>query len=420
MSAVKPWLTIVGIGADGLAGLRACAREAIAAAEVLVGGSRHLAMLELAMLEDGGHEHLPRERIPWPNPFDAGIALLEARRHRRVCVLASGDPMWYGVGVKLTRHFDMAEIRVITAPGCISLACARMGWAVADTEVVSVHGRPLEALHPVLVPGARVLVIPHDGTTASAVAALLCSRGLGSSQVTVLEHLDAAQGAGNGERQMSARADAFAHQETAELAVLAIEVRGRVHAPFHTRVPGLADEAFEHDGQLTKRAVRAATLSALAPLPSQLLWDVGAGCGSVGIEWLRAVPRTRAVAVEMNAARVVLIHRNASALGVPHLQVRQGEAPAALAGLPAPDAVFIGGGASDDTVFEHCWAALPDGGRMVVNAVTLEGEAALIAKQARLGGELLRLSVQSARPTGRFRTFKAARPVIQLVVEKNR
>ncbi|PWC57066.1 precorrin-6y C5,15-methyltransferase (decarboxylating) subunit CbiE [Azospirillum sp. TSO22-1] len=400
----EPWLTIIGIGEDGVGGLSEAALRAITVAEVLVGGERHLAMLP---------EH-EAERLPWPSPFDALIDTLERRRNARVVVLASGDPMLYGVGTTLLNHFPIAETVVMPAPSAFALACARLGWARAEVECLTLHGRPVELLHPALHPGARILALSADGTTPAAVAALLRGRGYGPSRITVLERM----GHPVLETRVAGTAADWVEQPHAALNTIAIECVAEPGAALLPRTPGLPDDAFRHDGQLTKREVRAVTLSALLPVPGQCLWDVGAGCGSVAIEWMRAAPRARAVAVEPRADRLALIAENAAALGVPGLKIVEGTAPAALNALPTPDAVFVGGGITAPGVVEACWEALPPGGRFVANAVTLEGERALIGLYGTLGGSLTQLSVSRAADLGGFTGWKPFRPVTQLAVIK--
>nr|WP_308204585.1 precorrin-6y C5,15-methyltransferase (decarboxylating) subunit CbiE [Frankia sp. R82] len=346
-----------------------------------------------------------------------------------VCVLASGDPMFYGIGVTLVRLLGAQRVRIVPQPSSVSLACARLGWAVQDVEVVSVVGRSLERVRLVLAPQRRVLVLSADRSTPGAVAALLVEDGYGASVMTVLSRLGASE---ESRRTAGARQWAGADPAgVADLNIIAVEARlepGGVHYP---RVPGLPDDAFEHDGQITKREIRALTLARLAPAPGELLWDVGAGSGSVAIEWLRTHESARAVAIEPRPERAERIRRNAARLGVPHLQVVDGRAPRDLAALPTPDAIFVGGGVSAPGVLEACWAALrddeadhPDSGggdrrerrRLVVNAVTLESETVLAGWYARCGGELVRLAVSRASPVGGFTGWRPAMPVTQWTV----
>jgi precorrin-6Y C5,15-methyltransferase (decarboxylating) len=398
-----PWLSVVGIGEDGLAGLAPPARALVDAAEVLAGGARHLAMVP----DDG------RERLAWPTPLDGLIDEILRRRGRRVCVLATGDPLCYGVGAKLARRVPIGEMTIVPAPSAFSLACARLGWSLPDIDTLTLHGRPVETMHPFVLPGARLLLLGRDGGTPAEVAALLAARGYGASRITVLEHMG-----GAAERRIEGTAAEWRHPRGADLATIAVECVAGTDAPLFPRSPGLPDEAYRHDGQLTKRELRAVTLAALMPVPGQLLWDVGAGAGSVAIEWMRADPRCRAVAIERDPARRTLIAANAAALGAPRLDIVAGEAPAALAGLPAPDAVFIGGGLGAPGLAESCWRALRPGGRLVANAVTVEGEAALAALRGAVGGELARISIARGEPVGRRTGWRALMPVTQFAARK--
>jgi precorrin-6Y C5,15-methyltransferase (decarboxylating) len=395
----EPWLSVLGIGDDGLASLGPAARALLAAGEVLVGGARHLALVP---------DH-PAERLTWRSPLEATLTDIEARRGRRVVVLASGDPMCFGVGELLARHFPAAELQVLPAPSVISLACARLAWSRAEVEALSLHGRPAEGLNRHLAPGARLIVLSRDGATPDRIAALLATQGWGPSRLWVFEHLG-----GAAELCREGIAAAWRPARCAALNTVAIECRAGAEASPRARVPGLPDDAFRSDGMLTKREVRAATLARLMPLPGQCLWDVGAGSGAVAIEWLRASPRGRAVAIERVAARCALIGENAAALGTPELQIVEGAAPEALAGLPAPDAVFVGGGSRTPGLLELCWQALAPGGRLVANAVTLEGERALIDWQARHGGELVRIEVARLAAVGSLHAWRPGMAVTQL------
>lgn len=400
----RRWLSIVGIGEDGVAGLSAGARDLIASAEIVFGGARHLALA--APLIRG-------QAKPWPSPFSLAAGEVLGMRGRRVCVLASGDPFFYGVGATLAAHIPPEEMHVAPAPSAFSLAAARMGWALPETVLLSVHGRALDRIRPHLHPGARILALTSDEEEPAAVARLLTESGFGPSTLTVLEALG-----GDNERLRSAQADAFDVRDIAALNTVAIAVAASPGARLIAYTPGLADDLFEHDGQITKREIRSLTLSALAPKRSELLWDVGAGSGSVGIEWMLADPSLRAIAIEARADRAARVSCNALAFGVPGLQIIEGSAPDALAGLEAPDAIFIGGGASKDGVLDACIAALKPGGRLVVNAVTLETESDLIARHAQLGGALTRIAVSRADPVGNKTGWRPAMPVTQWGWEK--
>lgn len=404
MAADAPWLAIVGIGEDGVEGLSEAARALVRGAELVVGGERHLALA--APLIRG-------EALAWPSPLNEAIPQILARRGRPTAVLASGDPFCFGVGVLLARHVAETERLCLPSPSAFALACARLGWSAQETLQLSLCGRPLEPLAPVLQPGRRLLVLSADETTPSALAAYLAGRGFGPSRLHVLEALG-----GPKERRRVVSAAAFELADIQPLNLVGVEV---VAAPGARVIPlasGLPDEAFEHDGQITKREIRAVTLSALAPCAGELLWDVGGGSGSISIEWLLRHPDNRAIVLEPNPGRAARAARNACQLGVPALRILTARAPEGLAGLPAPDAVFLGGGASDPAVIETAWTALRPGGRLVANAVTVETESALLQARARLGGSLTRLSVERLEPIGGMEGFRPARTVTQWAAVK--
>ncbi|CRP36925.1 Precorrin-6Y C(5,15)-methyltransferase [decarboxylating] [Pseudomonas aeruginosa] len=363
--STPPWLTLVGIGEDGYPGLGKQARRALLHASRIVGAARQLELLPPC---------IGAARETWPTPFS--LEPLLARRGQPTCVLASGDPMLFGVGASLARQLPATELRVLPAPSSLSLAAARLGWALQEVACLSLVARPLAALQAQVHDGRRLLVLSNDGDSPAAIARLLNARGFGASRLSVLEHLG---------------------------------------LPL---TPGLADEAYRHDGQLTKRDVRAVTLARLAPCPGELLWDVGAGCGSIGIEWMRAHPSCRAIAIEANDERQEHIRHNRDALGVPTLHLVAGSAPEALLELPEPDAIFIGGGVTAEGVLETCWERLRPGGRLLANAVTLQSERVLLDWQQRLGGDLTRLGVAHARPLGGFDTWRQALPITLLELRK--
>ena len=397
----RRWLSIVGIGEDGAEGLSAVARGLVAGADIVFGGARHLALA--APLIRG-------EAKAWPSPFSRGVEEVLAARGRNVCVLASGDPFFYGVGAVLANHVAPDETLVVPAPSSFSLAAARLHWALPDIALVSLHGRALERIKPHLHPGARVLALTSDREGPEALARLLAETGFGESRLTVLEALGGAK-----ERIRSTTAAGFDFTDIAELNVVGIEVKAAPGARVIAYTPGLADDLFEHDGQISKREIRAVTLSSLAPLKDQLLWDIGAGSGSIAIEWMLAHPSLRAAAIEARTDRAARIRRNAAAFGVPELEVVEGRAPEALAGLATPDAVFIGGGASEPGVLDTAIAALKPGGRLVANAVTLETEAELIARHATLGGTLTCIAISRADSIGGKTGWRPAMPVTQWV-----
>lgn len=384
-------VTVVGIGADGWDGLAPAARQALRSAEVLLGSKRQLDLVP---------DDVVAERVAWPSPMMPAVpGLMAAHRSRAVCVLASGDPMFYGIGSKL------GPVRVLPHVSSTSLACARMGWAVEDVHII----RQASLLNAAVFPGRRILVLSADGSTPASVAAMLIERGYGASTMTVLEQLGGAD-----ESYLSSTASEWSGS-AGPLNVLAIECRGSALLPC---VSGLPDDAFEHDGQLTKREVRAVTLSRLAPVPGQLLWDVGAGAGSIAIEWARTHPSCRAIAIERSAERAARITRNAIELGVPDIGVEIGSSPDALDGLESPDAVFVGGGLTAPGAVEACWAALRPGGRLVVNAVTVESEAVVARWHARLGGDLVRIAVNRGSPVGGFTGWRPLMPVTIWAVTK--
>jgi precorrin-6Y C5,15-methyltransferase (decarboxylating) len=397
-SAPAGQVTVVGIGADGWAGLTDAARDALLAAAVIAGSSRQLALLP----------DLGARCLPLPSPLLEHLDDL-VRDNPGLCLLASGDPMLHGIGATLARRLGPGRLRILPAVSSVALACARLGWPQQEATVVSLVSRPPEALLAALQPGARLLVLCRDRQTPALAAQLLVKAGWGASELTVLEQLG-----GPGERMTGPRpADRFDAAGADDLCLLAVTARPDAAAAATTRVPGLPDDVYESDGQLTRRELRALALAALRPGPGQLLWDVGAGSGSVGIEWMRADPLARAIAVEARADRAARAGRNAAALGVPGLQVITGTAPAALAGLPAPDAVFIGGGLTADGLLETCWQRLPHGGRLVAHAVTMESETVLHRWQQAEGGELVKVAVSHAEPLGSFTTWRPALPVTQ-------
>jgi precorrin-6Y C5,15-methyltransferase (decarboxylating) len=392
------WLSIVGVGEDGIDGLTPAARSLVEQAAFVVGGERHLALMG----------PLAAAKLVWPSPIEEALEAIAARRGQPVSVLASGDPFFFGVGSMLMRRFPPHEMICIPAPSAFALAAARLGWSEQDCALASLCGRPLEAIIPQVHHGARILALSWDGSTPHKLAALLTALGMGRSNLTVCEAMG-----GPRERIRSARADRFGLDDIAALNTIALEVVADEGARVLPRSPGLPDDWFEHDGQITKRDIRAITLAGLMPQRGEMLWDLGAGSGSVAIEWMLADPANRAAAVEARPDRAQRIARNAMSFGVPALNIVAGAAPAALAGLPQPNAVFIGGGANAPALVERAQDALPRGGRLVVNAVTLETQAACVDWRARSGGELVQISVAHGEPVGRFTGWRPAMPVVQ-------
>lgn len=394
-----PWLTIIGIGEDGVAGLGDEAKRLIETAPVVFGGSRHI---ELAAPLISG------ERQVWQSPFEKSVEAILARRGDAVVVLASGDPFLFGVGATLARRIDKREMRTIPAPSAFSLAASRLGWALQEVATISLHGRPLDLIRPHLQPGTRVLALTSDEDGPKAIAGLLTENGFGQSQITVLEALGGAQ-----ERVSRHVAAGFALEKIHSLNICAVEVVADADARVLPLASGLDDRLFEHDGQITKREVRALTVSTLAPRKGELLWDIGAGSGSIAIEWMLRDTAMRAIAIEASPERAARIGRNAARFGVPGLAIVEGQAPDALRGLLQPDAIFIGGGGSELGVMDAAIASLRPGGRLVANAVTVEMEAVILAHHARLGGSLIRIDIARALPVGSMTGWRPAMPVTQ-------
>lgn len=390
------WLSIIGIGEDGFEGLSLASRKALAEAEVVFGGPRHLAMVE--------HP----DKQPWPVPFSTAPVL--ERRGRPTAVLVSGDPFWHGAGGTLAAVLSREEWRAFTAPSVFSLAAARTGWRLEEVTAVGLHAAPLTRLRPDLVPGARIIATLRGGTAVHELAQWLANEGFGQTHITVMEHLG-----GPSEHIRADIAQNFAIEEIGALVTAALEVQGQ-----GTVIPsalGIADDFFAHDGQITKRPVRALALSALAPRRGELLWDLGAGSGSIGIEWLLSHPSTRCIGVERHPARAARARDNARRLGMDRLDLREGAALDLIADLPDPDAVFVGGGANE-ALFEALWARLPEGARLVAHSVTLETDALLAEWQAAKGGTLMRVQISETREIGGKRGWKAGYPITQWSVTK--
>ncbi|GAA0305843.1 precorrin-6y C5,15-methyltransferase (decarboxylating) subunit CbiE [Rhodovulum strictum] len=398
--AERPWLNIVGLGEDGPDGLPPASRAALEAAEIIMGAPRHLALLP----------DLTAERIAWPVPFADGLPILQALRGRPVAVLASGDPFWFGAGAVIARHFAPGEWHALPAPSAFSLAAARLGWALDITACLGLHAAPLARLRPHLAPGARVLVLVRDGPAVGDLAGWLSAQGFGESTLWVMEALG-----GPRERLRRASAGTLDPGDIAHPVCVGLEVAGT--GATIPAASGWPDAMFAHDGQITKRPVRALALSALAPRPGEHLWDIGGGSGSVSIEWLGCHPAMQATAIEADPARAARIRANADALGADRLRVVEGRAPGALDGLDPPQAVFIGGGLSE-ALLSDLWARLVPGTRLVAHAVTLESEALLARWHGAEGGSLLRIELAEAQPLGRKRGWRAAYPVVQWSVTR--
>lgn len=392
------WLSIVGIGEDGLTSLQPEARAAIDTATLLVGGERHLDLIP----DDG------RERKTWTSPLMDLVHEIIARRGERVCILATGDPQHFGIGVTFTKRLPIDELSIFPSPSAFSLAAARLGLDLSQTECMTLHGRPLELLIPLLTNGANILALSDSGDTPRQIAKLLSEHGFDGSKMTVLEHMG-----GPNEKITAIDILGIGESQFRDFNTVALKCISNTGAPPLSRGPGLPDMAFAHDGQLTKQEVRSVTLSALTPMPGELLWDVGAGCGSIGIEWMRSHASNQAIAVESHAERLNYIRENKLKLGVPGLTIVSEKAPASLQHLPAPDAIFIGGGLSTKGLFETCWTALKPGGRLIANAVTIEGEGILFDQHALYGGSLTRIDISRAEKIGKFTSWKPFRQVTQ-------
>ncbi|OEJ67694.1 bifunctional cobalt-precorrin-7 (C(5))-methyltransferase/cobalt-precorrin-6B (C(15))-methyltransferase [Magnetovibrio blakemorei] len=372
-------ITVIGIGDDGLMGLTPTAKTLVDGAEVLVGGERHLAKAP----------DVQAERFDWSLGFEATLDKMADLADKRIVVLASGDPLYFGVGATLIRRFGAENVFVLPAPGSVSLACARMGWSIPDVQVVTIHGRALENLSLHVTPGARLIVLSRDGDSPSEVAELLTSKGFGPTRITVLEQLGGAD-----EARHDGVAESWPNETRAHLNIIALDCVGGPNAKPLSRLAGLPDDVFEHDGQITKREVRAVTLARLAPLPGEVLWDVGAGAGSIAIEWMRTDRSCTAIAIERDGDRAACIARNANSLGVPRLKIDCADAQDALVSLAgAPDAVFVGGGVGVPGLLIKAWNRIQPGGRLVANAVTAEGAAELLKMKQVHGGELIQISI---------------------------
>lgn len=398
---MTPWLHIIGIGEDGMAGLSAAARAQVETAEIIIGGDRHHSLTP----------DLSAERVAWPSPFDAMIETIRSYRGRRIVVLVTGDPLWFSVGARISNpKYDSCipaeEIVYHAQLSAFQWAAARMGWSLADTETLTVHGRPVEQIVPAFWSGARLLILTAGADTPGEVAALLTARGYGTSRLTVLGALGGAD-----ETRIDGTAKTWSATSPA-FHTLAVEVRGRSEHPL-PRIPGLPDDAFTHDGKMTKREIRALTLAKLMPARGELLWDIGTGCGSVAVEWMRAAPEARAIGIDDKPERLAMARQNATTLGTPGLKLVEGRVPEALRTLPIPNAIFIGGGLTPYLIARAMVILSGRGGRLVANAVTLESESLLLTAHARHGGDLVRLSAARAEPVGPYRGWRAAMPVTQ-------
>ena len=397
---MSAWLTIIGVGEGGVAALPPTLHSIVASAKTVLGPPRFVEVSS------------PQHFIPWQSPLSAMLDQIASLRGTPTVILATGDPMWFGIGATLAKHLDPTEFTIHPHASAFQLAASRLRWPLQNVAAISLHGRPPENLHPHILPGNRILALTSDASTLYAVKTILVARGYGGSILAVLENL------GSPSEQITSGPAADFAGPIGDFYTLAIECVADAIAPLLPPIPGLPDEAFISDGQLTKRDVRATTLAKLAPFPNALLWDVGAGCGSVAIEWMRAARGAKAIAFERDDERLTMIATNASALGVLTLTTVSGEAPLSLANHPAPDAIFIGGDVGNVELFEAAWAALKPGGRLVANAVTLDGEQALYERQSRLGGDLTRIDIAVLHAVGTHRVMRPRMPVTQWLVIK--
>ena len=397
------WLNVIGVTARGTQSLAPEQKTLLGKAEIVVGPPRSLPKVR----------DVDERLVPWQAPLTKMIEQILSFRGKPTVILATGDPTWFGIGATLTKHLDDCEFKIHPAPSAFSLAAARMKWPLQNVQCISVHGRPVEILQSHIVPGQRILALTSDATTVKAIAEMLVERGYGESRLTVLNAMG-----GETESRVEFTAREHSNNGVGNLNTVAIDCVADVDAPLLPRLPGLPDNAFVHDGQLTKREVRAATLAKLAPLPGQHLWDVGAGCGSVAIEWMRCAPRATSTCFERQATRIQMIEKNRTRLGVPGLKIVEGEAPASFADAPQPDAIFIGGDVGNDELFDACWQALKPGGRLVANAVTLDGETALFARLQSYGGDLSRIDVSHLDKVGAHHTLRPRMAVTQWHVTK--
>jgi len=400
-----PWLTILGIGADGTDSLTPAARARVDTAEIIITAKRTAEFFK---------DH-PAQVHTWPVPFDPMFWQLEKWKGKKIVILATGDPLWHGVGSIIARKLKPQEYEVIPSPSAFSLAAGRLGWPMSSVETLTLHGRsrPSSLIIPFIQPGVRLLSLTGGAHTIYEVAKHLLDKGFSNSTMHVLEDMGEPT-----ERLITFVANDIPETTFSEFNTLGIECIANETAMPLPRSPGLPDGVYKHDGQLTKQHVRAATLCALAPTPGKLLWDVGAGCGSIAIEWMRTHLSNQSIAFESNKNRIELITHNAENLGTPYLKTIAGSAPETLVDQPRPDAIFIGGGITTPELFETCWQALLPGGRLVANCVTTQGKQKLYALQDQRGGELVEIAVSHLTKLGNKNTMRPALPVLQWRITK--
>lgn len=395
---VPVWLSVVGIGDDGLASLGSKAKAIIEAGDIVIGGKRHLEMIV-------GHSG---ECLTWKQPLERSLDEIEAMRGKNVVVLASGDPMCHGIGATLARRFSTDEMQVLPSASAFSLACARLGWPLQAVRTINLHSRPPSVFRRYIHPGARLVAITKNSETPHIVASMLVEMGFGPSPIHVFEHLGGAK-----ERRIDATAGCWMAKDIAPLNTIAVACQAGNGAKVFSTLAGLPDDTFSSDGMLTRCEIRALTLARLMPIPGRRLWDVGAGSGAVAIEWLRSIENGHAIAIEQHAERALRASNNAEWLGVPELDVIEAKAPECFDRLEAPDAIFIGGGITRPDMLTKAWACLSPGGRLVANVVTLEGERKLLEWQAEYGGDLTRIAVSRADKVGPYQGWRPAMPVTQ-------
>ena len=398
------WLSIIGVNEGGFGSWSNTAQRLFDQAEVLVSSERLFNLLDKDK----------RERIYWENDFSATLDQILKLRHQKVCILATGDPMFFGIGSTLSRHVSAQEIDVEPAPSVFSLICARLMWSQRDAVAVSLHGRELASLIRHLHPGAKIVVLSHDGQTPAKVARLLCDNGYSNSQLTVFEHLG-----GTLEKISTTSAAAFSLSDIPGFNSIALDCHCSQSKLPASRLPGLSDDYFEGDGVMTKKHIRALTISSLAPKPKDVLWDIGAGCGTIAIEWLRSVENTKAYAIEEKSERVNFIKQNAQNLGTPELDIIESAAnQEILDSLAIPDAIFIGGGSSDFELIKYCWNKLKPSGRLVINSVSIDAEQNLIKALNEFGGELCHISLEHLQSLGQQQAWKPDRKISHYLVTK--
>ncbi len=398
------WLSIIGVGEDGFDRLSKPARALLEQAEVLVSSQRIFNLLG----------DCDKERITWSNNFSETVEKILALKPRKVCILATGDPMFFGIGSTLTRYVSADETDVVPSLSIFSLICAKMMWSQSDAVAISLHGREINSLLRFLHPAAKLVLLSHDNQTPKKVAELLCHVGYEKSKMQVFEHLDGEQ-----ETISQTTTDEFALDNISGFNTIALECNAEQAKLPVSRIPGLADHYFSSDGVMTKQHVRALTLCSLAPKSGETLWDVGAGSGTIAIEWLRSVEGTKAYAIEQLPERIDYIHQNANKLGTPELNIIESVADSqTLRKLPEPDAIFIGGGSSDYELIHYCWERLKPNGRLVINSVSVDAEQNLLRAVKEFGGELSRIAVEHLQSLGKQQAWKPERTISHYYVLK--